>query len=230
MGSVAVRPWCRPGRRRRRRRPGIGCAETLLSRSWHTGLTARHGRAFRRQARAAEADQAYPHTHAYANHPVTAARRQVLFFEPEAESFWTAEGPAERRTYVRLPATTFPLSLIAAQLGAVHYPPHPGCSYTDRELADLRALGRRFLGDDLPLECLLGLPLVHQGRCVCVLLLVNKHNASGPFERRTLQVGPGERHRHRRQHSRRRRLCGPFRVVGCWGRRRWAGGDSNAST
>jgi hypothetical protein len=111
----------------------------------------------------------------------------LLFVEQETHCFWTLDPAGDGTDYVRLPLATFPLSWVVQHKTLLSYPSsHAGTdepAFSLEEMAELKALAKKFL-PNIKLECMLACPITKgaDGDCVAILLIINKHNASGPFE------------------------------------------------
>ena len=111
----------------------------------------------------------------------------VLFVDHNTRCFWTIH-PKGSNDYLRLPMETFPLSWVETYKTLLSYPaPEKEASvdenaFSANEVTELRALAKKFL-PNMKMECLLACPLMGSaGECVAVLVMINKHKASGPFE------------------------------------------------
>lgn len=110
----------------------------------------------------------------------------VLFYEANTHCFWTLTPPNLKKDptsskYLRVSATDFPMGYVLEKKCALHFPAK-GSSLSEREVIEMRLLARKFLPPQFDLESLLLVPMFSQGDLVSVLLLLNKHNMSGPFD------------------------------------------------
>jgi GAF domain-containing protein len=107
----------------------------------------------------------------------------VLFAEQRTQCFWgiTPKGSE----FVRLSMDTFPLDWVVRHQTMLMYPASESAEenpFSAQEIADLKQIAKRFL-PNMKLESLLACPLMgSNSKCVAILLLLNKHNSSGPFE------------------------------------------------
>ena len=113
----------------------------------------------------------------------------LLFVEQETQCFWMLDPKGDRNDYIRLPLGTFPLSWVVQNKALLAYP----CAdsggegdspvFTPEETQQIKALARR-ISPNIHLECMLACPITKgaDGECVAILLIINKHNSSGPFE------------------------------------------------
>lgn len=111
----------------------------------------------------------------------------LLFYEKETRCFWTLDPAGDGTEYIRLPFASFPLSWVVQHKTLLSYPSSDSGSdapaFSQEELVELKFLAKKFV-PNIKLECMLACPITRgaDAACVAVLLIINKHNASGPFE------------------------------------------------